>query len=42
MLFRSKKHIACYLKGVRGGKELKNIAFSASDIDTFMEIASRL
>lgn len=37
-----KKHIACYLKGVRGGKELKNIAFSASDIDTFMEIASRL
>ncbi|MDE6550403.1 MAG: tRNA-dihydrouridine synthase family protein [Clostridia bacterium] len=37
-----KKHIACYLKGIRGGKELKNIAFNASDITAILELASRI
>lgn len=37
-----KKHISCYLKGVEGGKELKNIAFAASDIDTITELIRSL
>ncbi|MDE5617999.1 MAG: tRNA-dihydrouridine synthase, partial [Clostridia bacterium] len=37
-----KKHFACYLKGVPGGKDMKNIAFGASDIDTITELIHSL
>lgn len=37
-----KKHIACYLKGVRGAKELKLAVFAAEDIDALREIAEKL